>query len=91
VNASPEYLYKVDRVILFGSFLDSDRDPVGDVDLALEVTWKEPNVSLRIPQGQAHTRKAMRGGKSLPTFAQQLMWPTTRSSVTSREAPPCSP
>lgn len=38
-----EYLHKVRRAILFGSFLDEEQDRVSDVDLAVDLQFKEPN------------------------------------------------
>ncbi len=46
VNSNPYYLYKVTRVILFGSYL-TDTAEVNDVDIALEILPKEKDIELR--------------------------------------------
>lgn len=37
VNADQSYAYIVTRVILFGSYVNSDRDMIGDIDIGYEV------------------------------------------------------
>jgi len=75
VNGSPAYLWRVDRVVLFGSFLDPERDPVGDVDLAISLSMKNQDSDTRMAEVREHTRAAMAGGRHLPTFISQLLWP----------------
>lgn len=49
VEADPRCLYVVDRVILFGSMLDPNRDRVSDVDLAISVA---DNKKVRAAAGE---------------------------------------
>lgn len=42
INASDEYPYKIESVVLFGSML-SDKERLGDVDLAVELLPSTPN------------------------------------------------
>ncbi|MGW4370477.1 nucleotidyltransferase domain-containing protein [Nocardia takedensis] len=49
VEADPMSLYVVERVILFGSMLDPDRDRVSDVDLAIGIV---DNTKVRTAAGE---------------------------------------
>jgi predicted nucleotidyltransferase len=40
VNDNSEFLYYIDRAILFGSYINSDKEYVGDLDIALYTTFK---------------------------------------------------
>ena len=70
VNSDPYYLYKVTKVILFGSYL-SDAPEVSDVDLALEITSKEKNPELLSLQLAKRREKAEQSGKR---FNSILEW-----------------
>ena len=41
VNSSGKFLYKVVEIILFGSYLDTSRERLGDLDLAVRLEPKE--------------------------------------------------
>jgi hypothetical protein len=62
VNSDPYYLYKVTRVILFGSYL-TDATEVSDVDVALEIAPKEEDVELRGLQLDKRRQGAEKSGK----------------------------
>ncbi|MDF2941236.1 MAG: hypothetical protein K0S01_94 [Herbinix sp.] len=40
VNDNPYYLYFVDKVVLFGSYINSNKDILGDVDIAIYLSQK---------------------------------------------------
>jgi predicted nucleotidyltransferase len=62
VNSDPYYLYKVTRVVLFGSYL-TDVPEVSDVDIALEIAPKEEDVELRGLQLEKRREEAEKSGK----------------------------
>lgn len=71
VETSDRFLCRVERVILFGSFLDPWVDPVGDVDLAIEVSWK-PIEGSRPQLALAHAKTS---GRRMASFVDKLTWP----------------
>ncbi|GGH00137.1 hypothetical protein [Silvibacterium dinghuense] len=74
VNATSEYLYRVDTAILFGSML-SDVERLGDVDVAVNL---EPKVSEEVAfeEWQMERRRAAQiGGRSFSSYVAWLYWP----------------
>lgn len=60
VNSSPDYLYKVVKVILFGSYLDESRTELSDLDLAVEVVRKEPDYEKFVEMNRAQVKRECR-------------------------------
>jgi predicted nucleotidyltransferase len=74
VNATSEYLYRVDTAILFGSML-SDVERLGDVDVAVNL---EPKVRDEVAFKEwqmARRRAAQIGGRSFSSHVAWLYWP----------------
>lgn len=78
VRRSPEFLWKVKRVILFGSFLTTDKSTVSDVDLALDLTPKENDPTTRMSLEREHIQKAQQAGRRFSNFIDRLGYPQTR-------------
>ena len=76
VNASDDYVHRV-VLVLFGSFLDPDRDPVNDVDLAVEIDHKEIDTAVREAKKEERRRMAEDAGRNFGSFIERLFWPTT--------------
>jgi predicted nucleotidyltransferase len=70
VNSNPYYLYKLTKVILFGSYL-TDAPEVNDVDIALEISPKEEDRELRGLQLEKRRAKMEKSGKR---FNSILEW-----------------
>jgi len=71
VNADRRFLYKVDKVVLFGSFL-TDAPQVGDLDLAVQLSPKEADCEKHAQLVQVHAAAAARRGKQFPSFVDRL-------------------
>jgi predicted nucleotidyltransferase len=74
VNATSEYLYRVDTAILFGSML-SDVERLGDVDVAVNL---EPKVreEAAFEEWQMERRRAAQiGGRSFSSYVAWLYYP----------------
>jgi predicted nucleotidyltransferase len=67
-----DLLHRVSRVILFGSFLDETLDRVSDVDLALELQFKEQNTKKAFALSQIYAQKALERGRTFRTYVDQL-------------------
>jgi predicted nucleotidyltransferase len=60
VNESPDYLYKVVKVVLFGSYLDESRLTLSDIDIAVELERKEPDYEKHVEMNDAQVEKECR-------------------------------
>ncbi|MGP8250489.1 MAG: hypothetical protein ACLQHF_00545 [Terracidiphilus sp.] len=73
VNASPEYLYSVKRIAVFGSFLER-RERIGDVDVAVDL-------KSRVEFDKNHKwveifrQHAWSSGRNFSTFDEEIFWP----------------
>lgn len=76
INTDPGYLYSVEWLEVFGSYLNADVDRLGDVDVYFRLTPRFEGVELRV-KALERCRQAERNGRSFPTFTSQLFWPET--------------
>ncbi len=75
VNRDARWLYRVRRVVLFGSYLDPAAATLGDVDAAIELAWKGGDRSYHGVPMQAYLAQARAGGRRFCTFLDQLAAP----------------
>ena len=72
INSDDSYLYKVKKVVVFGSYL-SDRERINDIDVAVELSQKyDPDEQIRL--NEERVRKAQENGKHFSTFIDQLFY-----------------
>lgn len=69
-NADPSKPMFIDTLRVFGSYLDPDIDPVGDVDVELTYGRRVTDMAVL----RAYTRAS---GRSFNTYMDELMWPST--------------
>jgi hypothetical protein len=74
VNATSEYLYRVDTAILFGSML-SDVEHLGDVDVAVNLEPKVREEAAFKEWQMARRRAAQIGGRSFSSYVAWPYWP----------------
>ena len=74
VNADPYYIYKVAKVILFGSFL-GDSETVGDVDIALDLSPKEKDTEVFGEQLDQRRAEAIAKGRVFSRIIDEATWP----------------
>jgi predicted nucleotidyltransferase len=74
VNESPDLLYRVRRVAVFGSYV-TDTDRLSDLDVAIELTRKEPDPDRYEQLSRERVRLARQNGRSFYTFHEILFWP----------------
>ncbi|MEV7475289.1 hypothetical protein AB0N33_16435 [Pseudarthrobacter oxydans] len=67
-NADPTKPCFVQRLRVFGSYLDATVDPLGDVDVELVL-------GQRITDPQELLRYGTASGRSFPSFTDHLLWP----------------
>jgi hypothetical protein len=76
VNANPEYLVWVPRLIVFGSYL-TDRDSINDVDVAVVLNRKEQDGEKWIEALMRRVSQAKEAGRVFNTYNQELGWDET--------------
>lgn len=78
VNNSYDFLYKVKRVAIFGSYL-TDKEKINDIDIDIILQEKYPR-DIQISKENDCIRKAYEGGKDFNGFMHEMFYP--RSLVT---------
>ncbi|MVM32058.1 hypothetical protein GO755_18555 [Spirosoma sp. HMF4905] len=81
VNCNEKYVHKITKVILFGSYIRPDSTDLGDVDIAVEITSKFNDPEVRRKKGQEYTRAAMKSGRHIGGFLEQLCFPESDLKV----------
>ena len=71
VNEAGRFLYRVRKVVLFGSFL-TESSTVGDLDIAIELVPKEPDSRKHSELILAHANAADLNGKRFQNFIHRL-------------------
>ena len=70
VNQNPYFLAKVTRVVLFGSMLKPEVERLNDVDLAVELTRKEPGYEQALEQNQQRAEELASIGRRFRNFLE---------------------
>lgn len=73
VKNNPNYLLKVKKVIVFGSYL-TNKPKINDIDIAVELAWKEEHKNI-VEVSLNHAEKAREKGRRFSTYLEELGWP----------------
>ena len=76
VNADPHYLYRVRRVVVFGSFVGTKAN-LGDVDLAIDLAPKEKDGERHAQLMLERAREARVSGQRFASWLDELAWGET--------------
>jgi len=76
INTNPYYLYRVKKVVLFGSYLGGGRERMNDIDLAVELGAKHRKEAQRALE-ERRREEAWEGGRNFSNFVEVLCWPET--------------
>lgn len=71
INDDPYYLFKVTRVVLFGSYIQ-DTETVNDIDIAIQFAPKIDNPDLR---GKLYAQRRRESKRNFGTQMAYLAWP----------------
>jgi len=71
VNGAGRFLFRVRKVVLFGSFL-AESPAIGDLDIAIDLVPKEPDSTKHSELLLAHANAAALNGKRFQNFVQRL-------------------
>lgn len=72
INASPEFTQAVVVMVVFGSYLDPEKDKLGDLDVAVEILRK-PGISVE--EEREHIIRDMENGAPVPGGIAYMFWP----------------
>jgi len=73
VNRDSRFLYRVQKVVLFGSFL-TESPTVGDLDIAIDLQPKEPDSEKHVELIQARADEAVQNGRSFRNYIESLQF-----------------
>lgn len=74
VNSDEYFLYKVKKVVVFGSYLGTN-DKLSDIDIAIELIPKEENYDRHFELERERAKEAKSQGRSFNTYIDELFWP----------------
>lgn len=74
VRRNPYYLYRVQRVVLFGSYLTA-KDRINDIDLCVILAVKEKDKDKQDRLRTQRIEETLRRGKVFKSFLDRLTWP----------------
>jgi predicted nucleotidyltransferase len=75
VNQSRDYAHRVKRAYVFGSFISTDSERIGDLDLAVELARRESDQTKQCKLEQRCISRALADGRHFGTFIEQIYWP----------------
>jgi predicted nucleotidyltransferase len=75
VNRSPDYAYKVKRLYVFGSFISTNNDRIGDLDLAVELAPRESDQAQQDQLEHRCISRALAEGRHFGTIVEETYWP----------------
>ena len=74
VNEDDSFIYNVEKIILFGSFLHGKEKP-GDIDIAINFAAKERNADIHYKLFENEIRGAICNGRRFNNIFQQMTYP----------------
>lgn len=77
INSSGEFLYSVEKAILFGPYLDANQK-IKDVDIAVQLSPKIKDKRKLDAAIDAHGKQAEAAGKKFQSYAAKRRWAGTK-------------
>lgn len=74
VNHNSYYLYRVEKVVLFGSMLNR-QDRVGDIDIAIKLRPKRANSEEQMTAERVRIAEAIKSGRRFSNVIDEVFWP----------------
>jgi predicted transcriptional regulator/predicted nucleotidyltransferase len=75
INNNDYYLYKIEKLLLFGSYLNSDNKDYGDIDIAFKLKRKIDNFDEHEKARKKRIREMEENGKRFSGFMDELFFP----------------
>lgn len=73
VNENEYYLFRIKKVVVFGSFLESE-EQLGDIDIAVEIVPKEEDKEKHFKLTRERAREASNQGRRFGNYVEELFW-----------------
>ena len=77
INNNDYYLYRVSKILLFGSYIKEDAVDFGDIDIAFELERKVNDVDAFVKLDSELIEKAINEGKHFSSFFEELSYSET--------------
>lgn len=77
INNNDYYLYRVSKILLFGSYINKDAVDFGDIDIAFELERKIKNKEVFEKLNREFFEKAEEGGKRFSSYIEKLFYSET--------------
>ena len=74
VNATDYFLYRVQRVVVFGSYL-TDKKRINDIDIGVELVPREIDKDKHWDMVQARIGEACKRGRRFSNIVDEMFWP----------------
>jgi predicted nucleotidyltransferase len=74
VNKEKYFLYKVSKVVLFGSYL-GNKERINDIDISITLVPKDENAERQRALNLERTNEAIAEGRRFNNIVEQLYWP----------------
>jgi predicted nucleotidyltransferase len=74
VNKEKYFLYKVTKVVLFGSYL-GNKEKINDIDISITLVPKDENAERQRALNLERTNEAIAEGRRFNNIVEQLYWP----------------
>ncbi|AKD56692.1 nucleotidyltransferase domain-containing protein [Spirosoma radiotolerans] len=75
INGNEKYIYKVSKVLLFGSYIRPEATELNDVDIAVEITPKYDSPDERRKKSDEYMRSAIENGRHFRDWMDQMFAP----------------
>jgi predicted nucleotidyltransferase len=77
INSNEKYVYKITKVLLFGSYIRPDATELNDVDIAVEIAPKYRDPDVLQKKNDAYIQAAIEGGRHFRDWLDQMFAPQT--------------
>jgi predicted transcriptional regulator/predicted nucleotidyltransferase len=75
INNNDYYLCKIEKLLLFGSYLNSDQDDYGDIDIAFELKRKIDDFDEYEKARKKRIKEMQERGKYFSSFMDEMFFP----------------
>lgn len=74
VNNDDFYLYKIRKLLLFGSYLNPNNSDYGDIDIAFDLERKIENYDIFLESNRKLVHEAKKNGKFFSSFLDEMFY-----------------
>ncbi len=75
INADSAYAFRVQQLMVFGSYLDPSVERLGDIDVAYVLVPRTTDAEKQSQLSQKRIDEAIASGRRFSSFFEQVVWP----------------